>query len=131
MRPGNDVALTILELRLRLFHGELLVSTRLLKHLPARGDATKAAPWRHNFHIGIEQLFGRVQVTRDDSLDELSCSGELHRRNLVSANAIFKLASIANEEVLVTRAGSNPSEGARGSTLARLPDRKSTRLGGV
>jgi hypothetical protein len=98
MRPGDDVALNILELRLRLFHGELLVSACLLKHLPARCDATKAAAWRHSFDIGIEQLFCRVQVMRDDSLDELSCAGELHRRNLVSANAIFKLASIANDE---------------------------------
>src|SRR5919204_5940306 len=40
MRPGNDVALDILELRLRLLHGEFLVSARLLKHLPARSDAT-------------------------------------------------------------------------------------------
>jgi hypothetical protein len=41
MRPGNDVALNILELRLPLLHSELLVSARLLKHLPARCDATK------------------------------------------------------------------------------------------
>jgi hypothetical protein len=47
---------------------------------------------------GFEQLSGRVQVIRDDSLDELACAGELHRRNLVSANAIFKLVSNANEE---------------------------------
>jgi hypothetical protein len=104
MRPGNDVALDFLELRLRLFHGELLVSARLLKHLSASRDATKGAAWRHSFDIGIEQPLGRVQVMRDDSLDELACAGELHRRNLVSANAIFKLASIANEEVLATRA---------------------------
>jgi hypothetical protein len=92
MRPGNDVALNILELRLRLVHGELLVSARLLKHLPARCDAAKTAAWRHSFDIGIEQLFGRVQVMRDDGLYELARAGELHRRNLVSANAIFKLA---------------------------------------
>jgi len=53
-RPGNDVALDILELRLGLFHGELLVSARLLKHLPARCDATKGAARRHRFDIGIE-----------------------------------------------------------------------------
>ena len=47
MRPGNDVALNILERRLRLFHGELLVSARLLKHLPARCDA-KLAGWSWN-----------------------------------------------------------------------------------
>jgi hypothetical protein len=104
MRPGNDVALNIFEHRLRLFHGELLVSARLLKNLPARCDAMKGAAWRHGFDIGIEQLFGRVQVMRDNSLDELACAGELHRRNLVSANPIFKLASIANEEVLAARA---------------------------
>jgi hypothetical protein len=105
MRPRNDVPLNILELRLRLFHSELLVSARLLKHLPARCDATKAAAWRHSFDIGIEQLFGRVQVMGDDSLDELACADELHRRNLVSANAIFKLAWTANEEVLATVRG--------------------------
>jgi hypothetical protein len=54
MRPGNHVALDFLELRLCLFHGELLVSARLLKHLPARCDATKAAARRHRFDIGIE-----------------------------------------------------------------------------
>jgi hypothetical protein len=54
MRPGNDVALNILELRLRLFHGELLVSDRLLKHLPASRDATKGAARRHGFDIGIK-----------------------------------------------------------------------------
>jgi hypothetical protein len=37
---------------------------------------------------------------RRDSLDELACAGELHRRKLATANAIFKLASIAEEEVL-------------------------------
>src|SRR4030095_1639989 len=47
MRPGNDVALDLLELRLRLLHRELLVSARLLKHLPACCDATKAAARRH------------------------------------------------------------------------------------
>ena len=60
MRPGNDVALGVLELRLRLFHGELFVSARLLKHLPARRDATKAAARRHRFDIGIDQLLRRV-----------------------------------------------------------------------
>ena len=54
MRAGNDVALNILELRLRLFYGELLVSARLLKHLPARFDAAKGAAWRHGFDIRIE-----------------------------------------------------------------------------
>jgi hypothetical protein len=60
VRPGNDVALNILELRLRLFHGELLVSARLLEHLPARGDTTKGAARRHGFDIGIEELFRRL-----------------------------------------------------------------------
>jgi hypothetical protein len=54
MRPGNEVALNILEFRPRLFHGELLVSARLLKHLPASCDATKCAARRHRFDIGIE-----------------------------------------------------------------------------
>ena len=35
-RPDHNVALDILELNLRLFRGELLVSARLLKHVPAR-----------------------------------------------------------------------------------------------
>jgi len=30
-----------------------------------------------------------------DSLDELTCTGELRRRNLTPANAIFRLASTA------------------------------------
>ena len=54
MRPGNDVALKFLELRLRLFQSELLISARLLKHLPAGCAATKSAAWRHSFDIGIE-----------------------------------------------------------------------------
>jgi hypothetical protein len=41
--PGKDVTVNILELRLRLFDRELLVSARLLKHLPARRDATKGS----------------------------------------------------------------------------------------
>jgi hypothetical protein len=83
VRPGDDVALDFLELRLCLFHGELLVSARLFKHLSARCDASKGAARGHGFDIGIEQLFGRVQVMRDDSLDELACASERHRRNLV------------------------------------------------
>src|SRR5262245_43417572 len=83
--PGNDVALNLLELRLRLFHGELLVSTRLLKHLPAGCDAAKGAARRHGFDIGIEQLFRRVEIMGHDSLDEPTCAGELHRRNLTPA----------------------------------------------
>jgi hypothetical protein len=53
-RPGNDVALNLLELRLRLFHSELLVPTRLLKHLPARCDTTNRATGRHGFDTRIE-----------------------------------------------------------------------------
>jgi hypothetical protein len=53
-RPDNDVVPNVLELRLRLFHGELLVSARLLKHLTTCGDATKGATWRHRFDIGVE-----------------------------------------------------------------------------
>jgi hypothetical protein len=54
MRPGNDVALDLFELGLRLFQGELVVSARLLKHLSARCNATKGAARRHRFDIGIE-----------------------------------------------------------------------------
>src|SRR5262245_26521608 len=92
MRPGNDIALNVLELRLRLFDGELLVSARLLKRVLAGCDATKSAARRHGFDIGIEQLCGRVEVMRDNSLDELACAGASHRRNLVPTNAIFKRA---------------------------------------
>ena len=35
---------------------------------------------------------------RRDSLDELTCAGELHRANLTPDNTFFKLASIAKEE---------------------------------
>jgi hypothetical protein len=54
MRPGNDVALKFFELGLRLFQNELLISARLLKHLPAGCDATKGAARRHSFDIGIK-----------------------------------------------------------------------------
>jgi hypothetical protein len=54
MRPGNDLAFDLLEITLRLFHGELLVSARLLKHLPARCDATKRAAGSRGFNFGIE-----------------------------------------------------------------------------
>jgi hypothetical protein len=60
VRPGNYVALNVLELGLRLFRGELLVSARLLKHLPARCDTTKGAARRHGLDIGIEERFRRV-----------------------------------------------------------------------
>jgi hypothetical protein len=92
MRPGDDVALNISELRLRLFHGKLLVSARLLKHLPARRDATKAAARRHRFDIGIEELRRRLELMRRDSLDELTRAGELPRRSLTPAKTILKLA---------------------------------------
>jgi hypothetical protein len=36
---------------------------------------------------------------RRDSLDELACAGELHRRNLPPANTIFKLAGLELERV--------------------------------
>jgi len=80
MCSGDDVALNILELRLRLFHGELLVSARLLKHLPARGDTTKGAARCHGFDIGIEELLRCLEIMRRNSLDELTCAGEPHRR---------------------------------------------------
>jgi Bacterial transcriptional activator domain len=87
MRPGDNVAVELLELRLRLFQGELLVSGRLLKHLPACSDATKGAAGRHGLDVGVEELLRRVQIMCDDSLDELSCAGELHRRNLLCSVA--------------------------------------------
>jgi hypothetical protein len=34
-----------------------------------------------------------------DSLDELPCAGQLHRRNLTPANTIFKLAGLELERV--------------------------------
>ena len=85
MRPGDYVALELLELRLRLFQGELLISGRLLKHLSTCSDAMKAAAWRHGLDVRIEEPLGRVQVMRDDSLDELPCAGELQRCNLLRA----------------------------------------------
>jgi hypothetical protein len=54
MCAGNEVAVNFLELGLRLFHLELLVSARLPKHLLAGLDATKGAARRHRFDIGIE-----------------------------------------------------------------------------
>jgi hypothetical protein len=105
MRPCHDVALDILELGLRLFHGELLVSARLLKHLPASRDTTKGAARRHGLDIGIELLFRRLQIMRRHSIDELTGAGELHGRNVTPADTIFKLASISKEELLATRAG--------------------------
>jgi hypothetical protein len=54
MSPGNDLAFDLLEITLRLFHGELLVSARRLKHLPARCDATKRAAGSRGFNIAIE-----------------------------------------------------------------------------
>jgi hypothetical protein len=90
VRPGNDVALDVLELRLCLFQRELLVSARLLKHLSARCDATKGAARRHGFDLRVEQLFGRVEIMRRDSLYELTCTGELHRRNLTRPTRPFK-----------------------------------------
>jgi hypothetical protein len=75
MRPGNDVAFNILEFRLRLLQSELLISARLLKHLPAGCDATKRAAWRHSFDVGIKQPFRPLEVMRGDSLDELTCAG--------------------------------------------------------
>ena len=86
MRPGEDVPFGLLELGLRLFHGELLVSDRLLQGVPARCEAMKRAARRHGFDIGVEHLFGRLEVVRDDSLHELTRTGELHGRKLAPAD---------------------------------------------
>jgi hypothetical protein len=93
MRPGDDVALHIPELRLRLFHGELLVSARLLKHLPTRCDATKSAARRHGLDIGMQELFRCLKIMRRHRLDELTRTGERHGRNLAPPSEIFKFAS--------------------------------------
>lgn len=51
---ANYVALSLLELGLRLFQGELVVPDRLLQHLPARRDATKGAARRHGSEPRVE-----------------------------------------------------------------------------
>jgi hypothetical protein len=61
--------------------------------LPTCCDATQAAARRHDFDIGVEQLFGRLEIMRHDCLDELTYARELHRRKLASADTIFKNAS--------------------------------------
>jgi hypothetical protein len=94
VRPGNDVPLDVLELWLRLLDGELLVSVRLLKHLPACCDPTKGRTWRHGFDVGIEQRFRCLEIMGGDGLDELTCAGGVHRRNLTPANTIFKLGGL-------------------------------------
>jgi hypothetical protein len=53
-RFGDDVAVHVLELGVRLFHRELFVAGRLLEHLPARCDVTNGAARRHAFDIGAE-----------------------------------------------------------------------------
>ena len=77
MRPGDDVALDLLEDWRRLFRCELLVSDRLLEHLPARLDTAKGASRRHGFDIRVEERFGRIEIMRRDGLDELTRAGEL------------------------------------------------------
>lgn len=77
--PGKDVAVNILELRLRLFHRESLVSARLLKHLPARRDATKGPARGNGLDTGVEELFRRLEIMRRNSFDELTCASGLHR----------------------------------------------------
>jgi hypothetical protein len=82
MRPANDLTFNLLELRLRLFHNELLVSGRLLQDLLARGDATKRAARSRGLDVGVEELSCRVQIMCSDSLDEGAFECELHRCNL-------------------------------------------------
>jgi adenylate cyclase len=53
MRSSDDVAVTFLELRLRLLDGELLVAARLLKHFPACRNTTKRAARRQGLDVGI------------------------------------------------------------------------------
>lgn len=54
MRPGNDLAFNLLEIKARLLYGELLVSAGFLEHVPARFDAAKRAAGSRGFNIGIE-----------------------------------------------------------------------------
>jgi hypothetical protein len=53
-----------------LFHRELLVSVRLLKHLPARRDATKRPARGHGFDTGVEERFRRLEIMRRNSFDD-------------------------------------------------------------
>ena len=71
----------------------LLVSACLLQDLPARPDATQGPAGSHDFDIGIEQPFGRLEVMRHDGLGERADPRELHRHNLASARTVFKNAS--------------------------------------
>ena len=54
MRPGNDLAFNLLEIKARLLYGELMVSAGFLEHVPARFDAAKRAAGSRGFNIGIE-----------------------------------------------------------------------------
>jgi hypothetical protein len=78
MRPRNDFAVNLLELRLRLLNGELLVSARLLKDFPSGCDPAKRAALCDGFDIGIEEVFSCVEVMRRDCLDEPTCTREVH-----------------------------------------------------
>ena len=123
MRPGNDVALDLLELRVRLFRGELLISTRLLKHLTARCDATKGAARRHRFDIGIEQRFRRIEIMRDDSLDELTCVGEPHRVSVslcAAYDPIMALPASSSGETRVARCDGEYADRARAAGRTSL-----------
>ena len=56
MRPGNEIAIDFVKLRLRLFRGELLVPARFLKDTSARRDAAKSAARRDGFDIGVSNF---------------------------------------------------------------------------
>ena len=104
LRPGRDVALDILQLRLRLFHRELLVSARLLKHLTARCDATKGPTRSHGFDTGVEELFRGLEFMRRNSFDELPCASVLHRRNpnpLVTSCTLAHAGSRRSLDIIV------------------------------
>ena len=128
VRTGNDVAVDVLELRLPLFHGELLVSARLLKHSPARHDASKGVARRHGLDIGIEQLVRRLEIMRRDSFEKPTCAGELHGRDVAPANTIFKLArwSHGARRGQSLGTGNELGPGGKGRAL-RLPEGVITR----
>ena len=71
------------QLRLRLLDSEVLITARLLEHLPARRDTTNSAARCHGFDVWIEELLRRLEVKCRDSLYELAGGAERHRYSLI------------------------------------------------